>query len=64
MVFPVPESQMKQTFAKWLISDPNAQAFLSANDFAVQNDIVDFFRIGVRSIGLPWDDYSVKWPLY
>ena len=62
--FPVPANQWADTVGKWLLTDPAAQTYLNNGDFSVQNRTMTSFRVSLRSVGLPWEDFSAKWPIY
>jgi hypothetical protein len=44
--------------------DPVAKNYISNLNLGLMNNELAYFAITARSIGKPWDKYSVKKPIY
>ena len=58
------ERKFNALFLKWLFMDPVAKNYISNLNLGLINNDLAYFAITARSIGKPWDKYSVKKPTY
>ncbi len=58
------ERKFNVLFIKWLFMDPIAKNYISNLNLGIVENELAYFVVTARSMGKPWDKYSVKRPIY